>query len=423
MVPAENLRERAVLVGVERPGLHGTLAERLAELALLAETANCEVVATLTQNLKRPDSKTFIGKGKLDELVQLCEEHEADVVLFDTELAPAQARNIFHAINRNLLDRTQLILAIFARRASTRLARDQVELAQLQYELPRYRHMWSHLSRIEGGLGMRGPGETQLEVDRRRARLRIHRIEERLKTSERQKSVAGAGRANVFTISLVGYTNVGKSTLMNALTGADVFVENRLFATLDATTRRLAVDGEELLLSDTVGFIRDLPHTLVASFHATLSEVLEADLLLHVVDIASPEIEEQIRSVRSVLEEIGAHDQPTLTVFNKVDALEPGTSASAVAERYGGGVLLSALSGWGVDELRVRLLAEARERHRAVTLDIPYQDGRAVAYVRAHGDVLAEEFGARGVRLRVRLPAEDVGRLANYRTDAVTTDG
>jgi GTP-binding protein HflX len=411
-------RERVVLVGVELPGQHGSLAARLEELALLCDTAGCDTVATVTQSRQHPDGRTYIGKGKLAELVDAVAEHEADVAVFDSELTPAQARNVAQAIERRVVDRTQLILDIFARRASTRLARDQVELAQLQYELPRLRRMWTHLSRIEGGLGMRGPGETQLEVDRRRARERIHHLHQRLAEAERQKEVSNAAREGTFLVSLVGYTNVGKSTLMNALTAADVFVENRLFATLDATTRRLALDGHEVLLSDTVGFIRDLPHTLVASFHATLAEVRDADLLLHVVDIASPELDEQIAAVHDVLAEIGAADTPRLLVCNKVDAVAPEVDAPAIAARCGDGLLLSARTGEGLDELRARLVAEARQRHRTLDLEIPYHEGKTTAYVESRARVLVREFGPRGVRLKVLVSPADASRLARWVTPA-----
>ncbi len=411
---AANERERAILVGIDRPGLHGGLFERMEELSLLADTAGCDTVASLTQARDRPDSRTYIGKGKVDELVALAEEYEADVIIIDSELPPSQSRNLETAVGRKIVDRTQLILDIFARRASTRLARDQVELALLQYSLPRLKRMWTHLSRIEGGVGMRGPGERQIETDRRLARERIHRLQQRLVEAEQQKAVSNASRQRAFTVSLVGYTNVGKSTLMNALTEAGVFVENRLFATLDATTRRLEVEGDELLLSDTVGFIRDLPHALVASFHATLAEVREADLLLHVVDIASPELDEQIASVRTVLEEIGAQDQPTLMVFNKVDALEDGLSAEGIAQRHGGGVLISARENRGLDELRQALIERLRAHHRPVELIIPYADGKAAAIVEQRGQVLDREYLDTGVKLRALLPPEDLARLENY---------
>ena len=418
--PDPAARERAVLVGLDLPDLHGGLAERLEELALLADTAGCDTLAAVTQARDKPDTRAYLGKGKIEEVAALAAELEATVIIVDSELTPSQARNLEEALDLRVVDRTQLILEIFSRRASTRLARDQVELAQLQYELPRFRRMWTHLSRIEGGARgggsgtARGPGERQLEVDRRRARERIHRLRQRLQESEAQKAVATASRGSIFTVSLVGYTNVGKSTLMNALTGTELLAENRLFATLDATTRRLTVDGQELLLSDTVGFIRDLPHALVASFHATLAEVREADLLLHVVDIASPELDEQIAAVRAVLTEIEAHEQPTLMVFNKLDALDPGLDPEGIATRHGGGLLVSAQTGEGLDALRAELAGRARAEHGPVELLIPYSDARAAAQAEARGQVQSREYEDGGVRLVVVLPAEDRARLADY---------
>jgi len=412
-------RERAILVGLDEPNQTGPLDERLEELTLLADTAGCDAMACLTQARAKPDPKTCIGKGKVEEVVEAVAEHEADVVIFDRDLSPAQARNLEAAIERTVIDRTQLILDIFARRAKTHLARWEVELAQLQYELPRFRRMWTHLSRIEGGVGIggRGPGETQLEVDRRRARERIHLLQERLHKAERQKAVASGQRERIFTVALVGYTNVGKSTLMNALSGADVLVENRLFATLDATTRRIELDGEGLLLTDTVGFIRDLPHTLVASFHATLAEVTQADLLLHVVDISSPQLEDQMFAVAAVLEEIGASERPVLQVFNKADALEPDLDAESIAARHGGGVVVSAATGQGLGELTSRLLATLRAQHQEVVLEIPYTDGRTPAYLEENAKVLEREYGPSGVRITALVSEADAGRLSEYVVD------
>ncbi|MBI2302682.1 MAG: GTPase HflX [Armatimonadetes bacterium] len=413
--PTTNPRERAVLVRVQAQLDGADLDLRLEELTLLADTAGCDAVASVTQNRERPDPKTYVGKGKLDEVKAAIEEHEAELVIFDHDLKPSQQRNLEQALGRTVIDRTQLILDIFARRARTRLACWEVELAQLQYELPRFRRMWTHLSRIEGGVGFRGPGETQLEVDRRRARERIHMLQQRLRDAERQKEIASQGREGAFTVALVGYTNVGKSTLLNALTGADAFVEDRLFATLDATTRRMAVDGQEILLTDTVGFIRDLPHTLVASFHATLSEVLLADLLLHVADLSSPELGDQIASVRSVLTEIGAAEQPVLMVYNKVDRMDPETDVAAMVQRFeADGVVVSAHTGQGLEALRGRLLSGARERHRRVVLSIPFEDGKAAAYLEAHAKVLERSFDERGVRVTALLAPADLGRLREY---------
>lgn len=407
-------RERAVLVGVELPGQHGSLDGRLQELELLADTAGCQTVARCSQARSRPDARLCIGKGKADEVKAAAELTSADVVIFDRELTPAQARNLEELCGRTVIDRTQLILDIFALRARTRIARWQVELAQLQYELPRYRHMWSHLSRIEGGVGMRGPGETQLEVDRRRARERIRVLKHRLQEVERQNEVATGRRDEAFVVSLVGYTNVGKSTLMRALTDADVLVEDRLFATITTTTRRIEVHGHPLLLSDTVGFIRDLPHSLVASFHATLAEVLEADLLLHVVDLSSPELDEQIASVETVLTEIGADQRPRLLAYNKADLLPADSDRRRILERHGDGVVISAATGAGLDELRARLAVAARARHRRMVFRIPFADGRTAAYLEANATILERAFDADGVRLTALVSPEDAGRLARY---------
>ncbi len=413
--PQSVARERAVLVGIDRPGQNGSLAERLDELALLADTAGCDVVATLTQARTRCDPRSYLGSGKVVELTELIAEHEAALAIFDSSLTPAQARNLEQAIGCSVVDRTQLILDIFALRAKTHLARWEVELAQLQYELPRFRRMWTHLSRLDGGgVGTRGPGETQLEVDRRRARERIHLLQARLKTAEQQKAIAAGQRGDTFNVALVGYTNVGKSTLMQALSGAEVFIEDRLFATLDATTRHLTIDGEEMVLTDTVGFIRDLPHTLVASFHATLAEVLDADLLLHVADLSSPELASQIDAVRAVLEEIGASDRPTLMVFNKADAVDPEVSSERLAERHGGGVIVSALTGAGLAQLGQHLIEAKRQHHRELVFEVPYSDGRAAAWLEANAKVLSREYVDQAVRITALVSPADAGRLQAY---------
>lgn len=407
-------RERAVLVGAILPNTRGDPENRLEELARLADTAGAEVVGTLVQSLERPQATYFIGRGKAEELAALCAETEADLILFDHDLTPAQARNLEELTKRTVLDRTQLILDIFARRARTRQAKLQVELAQLQYELPRFRHLWTHLSRIEGGIGFRGPGETQLEVDRRRARARIAQLKESLRDFERQKQLETRMRRAKFTFALVGYTNVGKSTLMNALTDAEVFVEDRLFATLDATTRILSLNGHEVLLTDTVGFIRDLPHHLVASFHATLEEVREADWLLHVVDVSHPEMDLQIEAVRRVLREIHCETHPTLLVFNKVDRLATEVNVESLTARYGPGVVISARTGLGLAALREQLRAIVEAGQVKVDLTVPIGEGKWLAYVEERGQVLARHYGPDAVRLTALLDPEDVGRVAKF---------
>lgn len=346
------------------------LEEELEELAALADTAGAEVVGVLTQTRKEIDPAYFIGQGKAEELARMCSELSADLVIFNHDLTPAQARNLEKLLNTRVVDRTELILDIFAKRARTKQAMLQVELAQLQYQLPRLRRMWQHLSRLGGGIGTRGPGETQLEVDQRRAKKRIADLQRQLQEIQRQTSTRVQSRKEreLFTIALVGYTNVGKSTLMNALTKANVFVEDRLFATLDATTRVLYLpDGHKVLLTDTIGFIRKLPPHLIASFHATLEEVRTADLLLHVVDVSHPAMDEHIKVVEETLQEIGAGDKPTILVLNKADKLPPDWDKEALLRRYPNAVLVSALTGEGLDTLLSRIQDEFR-RMRVVAV-------------------------------------------------------
>lgn len=313
--------ERAILVSVcdNRTTMERT-QECLNELAFLLETAGGVPVKSVIQRLDRADSRTYIGSGKLDEVVEYKNALDADFVVFDDELSPAQLRNLERAFQCRILDRTTLILDIFAKRARTSIAKTQVELAQLQYMLPRLTRMWTHLERQRGGIGMRGPGESQIETDRRLITEKITLLKERLRDIDKQKVQQRKNRESLVRVALVGYTNVGKSTLMNLLSKSDVFAENKLFATLDTTVRKVVVDNLPFLLIDTVGFIRKLPHGLVESFKSTLDEVCEADLLLHVVDISHPDYEQQIESVNRTLDEIGAADKPTIMVFNKIDA-------------------------------------------------------------------------------------------------------
>ncbi len=313
--------ERAILVSVCG---NSTTMERteecLNELAFLLETAGGIPVKRVIQKLDRPDSRTYIGKGKLEEVIEYKNALEVDFVVFDDELSPAQLRNLERAFNCRILDRTTLILDIFAKRARTSIAKTQVELAQLQYMLPRLTRLWTHLERQRGGIGMRGPGESQIETDRRLITEKITLLKERLKDIDKQKVQQRKNRESLVRVALVGYTNVGKSTLMNLLSKSDVFAENKLFATLDTTVRKVVIDNLPFLLTDTVGFIRKLPHTLVESFKSTLDEVSEADLLIHVVDISHRDYEQQIESVNRTLDEIGAADKPVILVFNKIDA-------------------------------------------------------------------------------------------------------
>lgn len=313
--------ERAVLVGVITPEVGERMAkEYLDELQFLALTAGAETVRVFTQKMGAPHRRTFVGEGKLEEIKTFCKENEVDSVIFDDELSPSQLRNLERELEMKVLDRTNLILDIFAARATTAYAKTQVELAQYQYLLPRLTGMWTHLERQRGGIGMRGPGETEIETDRRIIRDKISRLKEQLTKIDRQMATQRSNRGQMVRVALVGYTNVGKSTIMNLLAKCDILAENKLFATLDTTVRKVVVDNLPFLLSDTVGFIRKLPHQLVESFKSTLDEVREADLLLHVVDISHPQAEDQLNVVNETLKEIGAEGKPTYTIFNKIDA-------------------------------------------------------------------------------------------------------
>jgi GTP-binding protein HflX len=321
MIQTAPVTEKAVIVGlINQNQDEGQAKEYLDELEFLADTAGAEVLKKFTQKLDVPNAATFVGPGKLEEIGNYIKAMEADTVIFDDELSPTQLRNIERALECKILDRTDLILDIFARRAKTAHAKTQVELAQYQYLLPRLTRMWTHLERQRGGIGMRGPGETQIETDRRIILDKIARLKEQLIKIDKQKSTQRKNRGKLVRVALVGYTNVGKSTIMNMMAKSEVFAENKLFATLDTTVRKVVIVNLPFLLADTVGFIRKLPHGLVESFKSTLDEVREADILLHVVDISHPGFEEQIDTVNETLQEIDAHDKPVIYVFNKIDA-------------------------------------------------------------------------------------------------------
>ena len=365
----------------------------LDELGRLADTAGADVVGRAEQLRRAPDPACCIGKGKVTELAAEIERLDADVVIFDVELTPSQIRNLEKALDTKVVDRTELILDIFARHARTSAAQLQVELAQLEYTYPRLRHMWRHLEKIEGGIGTRGPGERQIESDRRMVRRRIDTLKKRLREIEERRAKEVRSRTDVTTIALVGYTNAGKSSLMNVLTGADAKVEDALFVTLDTRTRRWELgDGRKALLSDTVGFIRKLPHDLVSSFYATLEEVRRADLLLHVIDVSSPFAREQAETVTRVLEDIGCKDSPRILALNKCDLLRDETIAPLFRRGGEEAVLVSARTGRRLDVLREKVIAFMDKSVLRLGVEFSVANGKLHAYLMTHTRVLAKSY-------------------------------
>ncbi len=409
-------RERIVLVGVVFPWASGSTVDAgLDELGLLVGTAGADVVGRVVQRRQSPDPATFVGQGKAHELHELAETVDADTVVFDDELTPAQQRNLEKILGRTAIDRTAVILDIFAQNARSQEGKAQVELAMLRYRLPRLRGRGHQLSQQAGGIGTRGPGETQLEVDRRRLVRRMTALEVELRhvASTRRTQARWRERSRQRTVSLVGYTNAGKSTLLNALTDADVVVADRLFSTLDPRTRRLALPGgETVLVSDTVGFVRKLPHQLVEAFRSTLEVVCEADLLVHVVDGSAEDAEAQIDAVRDVLGEIGAQDVPELLAVNKVDRDAP--AAAVLASAHAGAVVVSARTGDGLDALVGAIGDRLRVADTVVDLLVPFERGDVLAAVHREGEVMTEEHGEDGTAVRVVLDAAGRARFAGY---------
>ena len=408
--------ESAVLVGVQLPQeLSPNSASDtgiLDELSGLVETAGAEVVARLTQKRNAPDKTTYIGQGKVEQLTQIVSATDADVVVFDNDLSPAQTRNLEQAVGIKVLDRTEVILDIFSTRAQTHESRLAVELAQLEYSLPRLKRMWTHLSRLKMGVGMRGPGEKQLETDRRLVEKRISDLRRDLQRIEKRKEREVAARKDRMTVSLVGYTNAGKSTLMNRVTEARVLAEDKLFATLDTCTRRWQLPGwGPVLLSDTVGFIRNLPHRLIASFKATLEEARQADLLIHVADASNPAALDQIIAVYDVLEELGIEEKDTILALNKIDSAEDPLRIEALLNRYPSAVTVSAHTGEGLSRLASRVSEALSSDFLDLEIELDVGNGRTLAYLSEFGEVLSRTFSADRVTVHCRISQKYMGRL------------
>ncbi len=386
--------ETAIIVGVITPQQSRfEVRDHLNELEHLARTAGAEVTDRLTQSLNSPDPATFIGSGKVNELARLTKEKDTDLVIFDDELSPVQVKNIEQEIDCKLLDRTGLILDIFASRAQTRAAKTQVELAQLDYLRSRLTRRWTHLSRQEGGIGTKGPGEKQIEMDRRIIDKRMAKLRDELEKIDQQRQTQRKGREAYTTVSLVGYTNAGKSTLLNALADEELLAEDRLFATLDATTRTVELDdNKEVLMSDTVGFIRKLPHRLIESFKSTLDEVRESDVLVHVVDVTHPNFREQTEVVGRTLKELESGDKPTLLVFNKIDALEDRGLLRALRDEYPEASFISALRGIGLEQLKEDLLALIEKDYVERVTYVPVSEPEAIAKIHRLADVVSEDY-------------------------------
>lgn len=433
-MPTQPPKERAVLVGVEVSGNSNllTLEDSLVELALLADTAGLSPVGEVRQRVRRPNPKTFVGSGKVEEIKIMAEENLADIILFDDELSPRHQRELEKVFGEDvrIIDRSALILDIFAQHARTREGSLQVELAQYEYLLPRLTRAWTHLARQAGGgggragsiggVGLRGPGETQLEVDRRSIRTRISTLKRELKKvrSHRRRYLDRRKKSEIPTISLVGYTNAGKTTLLNHISGSDIYVADQLFATLDPTTRRIQLpDGNEALLTDTVGFIQKLPATLVAAFRATLEEIAEADILLHVVDISHPNAVAQSKVVRETLDEIDVHGLPVVTALNKIDTLSDPHGAYDYLDEFDRAVAISALNGEGVPTLLKVLEQELQDRLSPLKVSLPYEEGRLISLFHEHGIVETIDHQDSTVLIHGRIPTKMKWEFEGFETN------
>lgn len=404
--------ERAILFRVMLPDDYVDGEEPLEELQRLAETAGAKVVHSIVQKRASIDPVYYIGKGKANELAEISEELDVDVLICDDDLSPSQVRNLEKVINKKVIDRSELILDIFATRAKTFQAKLQVELAQLEYTKSRLKRMWTHLSRIEGGIGTRGPGEKQLEVDKRIVARKIQYLRRKLSEIEKRQERLVASRKEFFTVSIVGYTNAGKSTLMNALTEIDTFVEDKLFATLDTKTSVCKLEnGQKFLVSDTVGFIKKLPHHLISSFKATLEESRHADLLLHVVDISSPIVHKQIESVNTVLKELGCDKKPTIMVFNKIDAVKDESIAPLLRNHYKDCILISAKTNQGIQDLKRKIVETIERNFIDIELSCSSANGKLIAYLHEHARILSSRFDEQRATFRLLMEDKFVNKL------------
>ena len=408
-------KEKALMVGV----IHGnvdeaTTYEHLEELELLADTAGAEVVGQVTQRLNKLNPQFLVGKGKADEIVGQAEALGAQLIIFDNDLTPAQAKNFMNlADNLKVIDRRALILDIFRQHARSREAKTQVELAHLEYLLPRLTRQWTHLERQMGGIGARaGMGETQIEVDRRLIRTRISKLKKELEKIDQERIVQSRGRKKFFRVALVGYTNAGKSTLMNALSAADVYVQDQLFATLDTTIRQVDINNtHQILLSDTVGFVRKLPHDLVASFRSTLKEVIDADLLLLVLDASSPHVIDHFKTINNVLEEISAGDKRSLIVLNKIDLVEDINALNQLKQSFTEAVMISALDQLRLDDLLNSIQSIMDENFQTIEVDIPFSNGKIISEIQADTEVLDREYYNEGVRMTIKGPSSKIQKI------------
>jgi GTP-binding protein HflX len=401
--------ERCILVGVTHSDqTHWQIEEHLDELSSLADTAGATVIDLVIQEREKLDPAYFIGRGKAEELAEIVEDKHIDLLIFDDELSPAQVKNLEQLTDIKVIDRSGLILDIFAAHARSRQARTQVELAQLNYYLPRLTRQWTHLSRQVGGIGTKGPGETQLETDRRLIRTRIAHLKNELSKIERQQDTQRKKAQSLVRIAIVGYTNAGKSTLMNALTGAEAFVQDKLFATLDTTVRRMELsDGLIILLSDTVGFIRKLPHHLIASFKTTLAQTVEADMLLHVVDMSDPRYDEHIRIVHDILQQLGIVEKPTLLVMNKLDLLGDQARIKAAQQLYSEAIFISAKKQIRIERLRTKLSEFVEQRYKSTEFFIPYTNGKLFSRLESLCHILDRQYNDNGIQIWIRYAKEN----------------